>query len=148
MYDYEIYDYVDMVEEETITARDCCRGYAGDNCDIKLDLEEDGPCGNLTCNGYPKARCAIVRHCGADIPLFLDDSKRVIMECLSQDICLGTCLHDPCATATCDKYPQAICFSDGCKCTATWYLPETKERVNCDKGVVKREEPSSCGSAK
>lgn len=127
-YDFETGTRSKSFIEENVTAEECCDGWQGDNCDIQRPI--DSPCGNITCQYHPGAQCALIKRCGVDIPLFVDDMGRVIRECLSEEhLCMGICKTDPCKGLTCERHPDAMCFTSGCSCEPVWLLP-TKVRVS------------------
>ena len=136
--------------------RSCCEGYTGVECDQKLDIIEPDTCGNLTCEGDPNAYCAVVKKCGKEIPLFLDENGLPSKKCnqsidLSSLSCSGVCKQDPCLNAQCIGYPSATCFPIGCECKAVWliYDEATDENVevNCasENGkTVRQKRDTSC----
>lgn len=138
---------------KTRLIRHCCDGYTGEYCNQRIN----GPiCGNLTCEEDPNAYCAVVRKCGREIPMFLDDmglpstkcNQTVDLESLS---CSGVCTEDPCSNAQCAGYPNATCFPIGCECKAVWLVrnPESDEsiEVNCEgSGKVRPKRDATCNS--
>ncbi len=125
----------------TVTVRDCCPGYVGDDCDISV--REDNPsCGNVTCPNYPNASCVTVSHCGQDVQLFLNQNHLIIKECIPKNLCLGACRNDPCKELECEEHPDALCFTD-CNCSPLWVLPQGRKRVQCASSQ-KRSAGDSC----
>ena len=131
-----------MVKNVTSTRRirGCCEGYTGDDCNKKINVPEPVICGNLTCEEDPNAYCAVVRKCGKEIPMFLDENGLPSQKCnqtvdLESLSCSGVCTEDPCLNAQCIGYPTATCFPIGCECKPVWLIrdPDTdvSREVNC-----------------
>ncbi|EGD81304.1 hypothetical protein PTSG_11341 [Salpingoeca rosetta] len=111
----------------------CPPGLPRQNC-------EWNPCANATCPGSPDATCW-VNPCGRCRPEFYreDGSRaRCYSTCPVEE---GTCTFDPCAYATCEANPEAVCETSPCGgCEVEWSDPETGEPVTCDV------EPDSCAA--
>ena len=143
---------------DTIPVRHCCDGYSGMECDRKLDVGENVVCGNLTCEADPNAYCAVVKKCGKEIPVFLDENgvpsekcnQTVDVESLS---CTGVCKEDPCLNAECSAYPSATCFPVGCECKAVWLIHDSELseniEVNCasdSSNSIRKKRESFCNN--
>ncbi len=138
--------------------RDCCEGYTGEECNERINVPEPVICGNLTCEEDPSAYCAVVRKCGREIPMFLDEKDLPSMKCnqtvdLESLSCSGLCTEDPCSNERCIGYPTAMCFPIGCECKAVWLVrdSETGEsiEVNCGGPAandVRRKRDAACSS--
>lgn len=147
-YDFETGEYTTTVVEVTTTSYVCCEGWSGDDCDVPPGTN---PCGKLTCEEDPRARCALIKRCGIEIPLFVNDMGRVIKNCLPEEhLCTGICKTDPCNGLSCEHYPEAMCFTSGCSCEPVWLLPSKVRVSDCsiDPATKRnvRQVPKQCQS--
>ena len=144
------------VTETNKTARKCCDGYSGIECNILVDpYRSSDPCNNKTCPNDPEAQCAVIKQCGVDVAIFLNDFGQIV-DCgeevdnrddhdestttnnadtdISTLSCQGFCETDPCKDQSCPSFPDAFCFQSGCSCEPLWIL-DTGVQVNCTSGT-------------
>lgn len=159
-YRYEIDPILHQYVAKNVTImrviRECCDGYIGEECNERINVPESVICGNLTCEEDPNAYCAVVRKCGREIPIFLDEKGLPSKKCnqtvdLESFSCSGVCTEDPCSNAQCIGHPTATCFPIGCECKAVWLVrdPDTGEsiEVNCgDSAKVRPKRDAACNS--
>ena len=150
-----VMDGEEMTIEETapVTARQCCEGYTGLECNQKVSdppkkvpdpYELSNPCRGKTCPNHENATCQIVTVCGEDVPVFLDVFGKILdcgNEVEQEDStsigslqCNGICDSNPCAGQTCEMYPdEAVCLVVGCDCEPVWFLANGVS-VDCSSG--------------
>ena len=136
---------ITKIVNETVETSECCVGYAGVNCNIRIDpFSASDPCTNKTCPSEPEAQCAVINQCGSQVAVFLNEFGEIV-ECDTEDeeetdvdiitvSCQGYCTFDPCANQVCESFPdEAQCFQSGCDCEPIWIL-DTGVQVNCTSG--------------
>lgn len=137
---------------KAVWVSDCCDGFTGDNCDVKVETTEQGsgdaenktdfedPCKNLQCVGVKGATCLTVSKCGERWPVFLADDGTLASCANGQPenplglTCTGGCVNDPCAGQTCREFPDAFCVHTACDCSQQMWLTETGVQVDCETG--------------
>lgn len=147
-----------IAKNKTVTRpiRHCCDGYTGHECNERIDVPDAVICGNLTCEEDPNAYCAVVRKCGREIPMFLNETGLPSKKCnQTVDIdslsCSGVCAEDPCSNARCSGHPTATCFPIGCECKAVWLERDENsgesQEVNCEgSSKVRPKRDAACNS--
>ena len=146
---YVVLEWDDVNEKEInrthyVETRRCCDGYKGIDCNERIApvIDPENPCANLTCDDNPTAQCVVVKKCGRNLPVFLDELRH-IAECkngqpIDTDLltCSGVCTENPCEGKRCPAQPEALCLSinTGCECKALWVLPTSGAEVKCETG--------------
>ena len=117
-----------------------------------FSFDPTNPCADLSCEGVDDSFCIVVTKCGKLLPVFLDSLGRVAACKNIQPLDVKNitspvvCLTDPCSSASCPLYPEAVCFVTECSCKSMWLLPSGVE-VNCfpvNKRDTRRDSGSRC----
>ena len=136
----------------SVKSNDMKRSEQSVNNTVKLfSFDPTNPCADLSCEGVDDSFCTVVTKCGKQLPVFLDSLGRVAACKNIQPLDVKNitspvvCPTDPCSSASCLLYPEAVCFVTECSCKSMWLLP-TGVEVNCfpvDKRDTRRD--TNCG---